>query len=245
MEKIYRERIADVGDFTFFIVGNLEESQVKPLVEKYIGSLTDLPRTENWKDNNMIGPKGKTVREIPLTMQVNKATVFVNFKKLSPFTPKENMMMSILKGVLDLRYTEEIREKEGGSYSVGVMASNSHFPKQEKTLQLMFDAEPERSAHLKSILYSEIDKIVANGPTAEDLDKVVKNLMKNREQNKLHNSYWMGALVEFYQDKINPDAPENFEKILGSVTREELKKFAAGYFKSADVVDLIFLPAKK
>jgi len=245
MEKIYRERIADVGDFTFFIVGNLEESKVKPLVEKYIGSLTDLPRTENWKDNNMIGPKGKTVREIPLTMQVNKATVFVNFKKLSPYTPKDNMMMSILKGVLDLRYTEEIREKEGGSYGVSVMASNSHFPKQEKTLQLMFDAEPERSAHLKSILYSEIDKIVANGPTAEDLDKVVKNLLKNREQNKLHNSYWMGALVEFYQDKINPDAPENFEKILVSVTREELKKFATGYFKSADVVDLIFLPAKK
>ena len=109
----------------------------------------------------------------------------------------------------------------------------------------MFDAEPERSAHLKSIIFSEIDKIVANGPTAEDLDKVVKNLLKNREQNKLHNSYWMGALVEFYQDKINSDAPENFEKILGSVTREELKKFAASYFKSADVVDLIFLPAKK
>jgi zinc protease len=245
MEKIYRERIADAGDFTFFIVGNLEEEKVKPLVEKYIGSLTDLPRKENWKDNNIIGPKGKTVREIPITMQVSKATVFVNFKKLNPYTPKENMMMSILKGVLDLRYTEEIREKEGGTYGVSVMASNSHFPKQEKTLQLMFDAEPERSAHLKSILYSEIDKIVANGPTAEDLDKVVKNLLKNREQNKLHNSYWMGALVEFYKDKINSDAPENFEKILGSVTREEVKKFAADYFKKADLVDLVFLPAKK
>ena len=245
IEKIYRERIADAGDFTFFIVGNLEEAVVKPLVEKYIGSLTDLPRTENWKDNHVIFPKGKTVREISIPMQIKKATVIVNFKKTNAYSPKNNLLMSILKGVLELRYTDEIREKEGGTYGVSVMATNEHFPKEEKLLQLAFDAEPERSAHLKSILFSEIDKIVANGPTAEDLDKVVKNLLKVREQNKLHNGYWMGTLVEYYQDKINPDATVNFEKILGSVTREEVKKFAAGFFKSADVVDLVFLPAKK
>ncbi len=245
MEKIYRARFADAGDFTFFIVGNLEEAAVKPLVEKYIGSLTDLPRTEKWIDNNVLGPKGKMVREIQIPMQISKATVVVNFKKQDPYTPKNNMMMTILKGVLNLRYIEEVREKEGGSYGVSVMASSSHFPKQEKTLLLSFDAEPERSAHLKSILYSEIDKIVANGPTAADLDKVVKNLLKDREQNKLHNSYWMGALVEYYQDKINSDAPENFEKILAGVTIEEVKNFTNGFFKTADVVDLIFLPAKK
>jgi len=245
MEKIYRDRISDAGDFTFFIVGNLDEATVKPLVEKYIGSLTDLPRTEKWKDNNVNGPKGKTVREIAIPMQVNKATVIVNYNKQAAYDAKSNLILDIIKGVLTLRYTEEIREKEGGTYGVSVMGSSQHYPKAEKGLQMMFDAEPERSAHLKSIIYSEIDKIVANGPTAEDLDKVVKNLMKNREQNKLHNSYWMGALTEYYQNNINPDAPENFEKILSSVTREDVKKYAAAYFKGADLVDLIFLPPKK
>ncbi len=245
MEKIYRDRIEDAGDFTFFIVGNIEEAKVKPLVEKYIGSLTDLPRTEKWKDNNILGPKGKTVLEIPIPMQVNKATVVVYYKKIDSYNPRTNLMLDILSGVLRLRYTEEIREKEGGTYGVSVMESNVHYPKEEKSLEMMFDADPERSAHLKSILYSEIDKIVANGPTAEDLDKVVKNLMKDREQAKLHNSYWMNTLADYYQNKINPDAPENFEKILGGVTREEVKKFAAGFFKTADLVDVVFSPAKK
>ena len=112
-------------------------------------------------------------------------------------------------------------------------------------MQIIFEAEPERSAHLKSIIYSEIDKIIANGPTAEDLDKVVQNLLKDREQNKLHNSYWTNVLIQFYQNKINVDAPENFEKILNSITREEVKKFAAGFFKTADLVDVVFTPAKK
>ena len=177
-------------------------------------------------------------------MQVNKATVVVNFNKKAAFEPRANLIANIIKGVLVLRYTEEIREKEGGTYGVSVMASNDHFPKAEKNMQMMFDAEPERAAHLKSIIYSEIDKIVANGPTAEDLDKVVKNLLKDREQNKLHNNYWMSTLSDFYQHKINTDSPENFEKILSSVTREEVKKYAASFFKTADVVDLIFLPAK-
>ena len=245
MEKIYRERLADAGDFTFFIVGNIDEALVKPLVEKYIGSLTDLPRKENWKDNNVKGPKGKTEKQIMIPMQVNKATVIVNYNKQAAFDPRSNMIFNIIKGVLNLRYLEEIREKEGGTYGVSVRSNSDHFPKAEKTLQMMFDAEPERSAHLKSIIYSEIDKVIANGPTAEDLDKVIKNLQKEREQSKLHNSYWMGSIVGFYQDKINNDAPENFENILTSITRDEVKKFAAGYFKSADLVDVVFLPAKK
>lgn len=245
MEKIYHERITDAGDFTFFIVGNIEETTVKPMVEKYIGSLTDLPRTENWKDNNIICPKGKTMKEVQIPMQVSKATVVVNYNKLAPYDSRSNMLLNIIKGVLNLRYTDEIREKEGGSYGVSVSASNDHFPKSEKSMQMIFEAEPERSAHLKSIVYSEIDKIIANGPTAGDLDKVVQNLLKDREQNKLHNSYWTNVLIQFYQNKIDVDAPENFEKILNSITSEEVKKFAKGFFTTADLVDVVFLPVKK
>jgi len=245
MEKIYRDRLVDAGDFTFFIVGNMDEATVKQLVEKYIGSLTDLPRKENWKDNNVKGPKGKTEKQIMIPMQVNKATVVVNYNKQAAFDARSNMLLNIIKGVLNLRYLEEIREKEGGTYGVSVRSTNEHLPKAEKTIQMMFDADPERSAHLKSIIYQEIDKIIANGPTAEDLDKVIKNLQKDREQSKLHNSYWMNSIVVFYEDKINNDAPENFEKILTTVTRDEVKKFTAGFFKSADLVDVVFLPAKK
>ncbi len=245
MQKIYVERFANAGDFTFMIVGNMDEASVIPLVEKYIGSLTDHGRKETWKDNNVNCPKGKTVREFAIPMQINKATVSVNFNKSAAYEPKSNLINEILKGVLRLRYTEEIREKEGGTYGVSVVSSSDHFPKAEKSLMMQFDAEPERAAHLKSIIYSEIDKIVANGPTAEDLDKVVKNLLKEREQSKLHNNYWMGTLVEFYQNKINQDAPENFEKVLAGITREDVKKFAAEFFKKADVVDMVFVPAKK
>lgn len=245
MEEIYRDRIADAGDFTFFIVGNIDEASVKPLVEKYIGSLTDLPRTENWKDNKVGVPEGKTNREIAIPLETEKATVVISFNNQSGYNPKNNLLTDVLKGILRLRYTEEIREKEGGTYGVSVSSSNKHFPREEKEVEMQFDTDPAKAEHLKSIVYSEIDKIIANGPTAEDLDKTVKNLLKEREQAKLHNSYWMSTLSGYYMHNINNDAAENFEKILQAMTRTDVQQFAKEFFKTADVVDVVFKPKAK
>lgn len=242
MEQIYRERFADAGDFTFFIVGNIADSIAKPLVEKYIGSLTDLPRTENWKDNNDCFPSGKTVKEIKVPLQTKKATAVVVVQKRMPWSPVENMKLNVLRDILNLRYTEEIREKEGGSYSVNVSASSDKIPQEEKTLQMAFDTDTGKVAKLKPVLFTEMDKLVKNGPTREDLDKVVKNLLKDREQAKPNNNYWMNMLRGYYLYNVNYDDAKNFEDILHALTVKDIKKFAGKFFKKANVADLVFLP---
>jgi len=212
------------------------------MAEKYIGSLTNLPRKENWIDRNVNGPKGKTTREIEIPLEVKKATVTINFNSEMNYTPEQNLMLSLFRDILNLRYIEEIREKEGGTYGVRVSTSSSKFPKAEKSLDLMFDTDPDKAQYLKSIVYREIDKIAQNGPTAEDLDKAIKNLQKNREQSKLHNSYWLGALNTYYTYSINPAAPENYEKILDAMTTAKLQQFVKSFVAKADVVDIIFKP---
>jgi zinc protease len=242
IEAIYKDRFVDAGDFVFFIVGNIDEATAKTMAEKYIGSLTNLPRKETWVDRNVEGPKGKTIREIEIPLQVKKATVSVNFNAKMEFTPEQNLLLSVFRDVLNLRYTDEIREKEGGTYGVRVSTSSNKFPKAEKSLSLMFDTDPDKAQYLKSILYREIDKIAENGPTAVDLDKAVKNLIKNREQSKLHNNYWMQALNTYYTYSINPDTPENYETILEKMTKEQIQQFVKSFLAKADVVDIIFKP---
>lgn len=242
MEKIYRDRFADAGDFTFFIVGNLDEATVKPLVEKYIGSLTDKPRTETWKDHNEGMPDGKTVKEIPISLETKKATVVVVYNNETPWNPKSNMAMTVVKDVLRLRYTEEIREKEGGTYGVSVAAQSDKYPKNEKTLQMSFDTDPDKAAHLKSIVYREIGKLAKQGPTAEELDKVIKNILKDREQAKPNNGYWMTVLTDYYQNGVNFDLTTNYEDIVNNMTIKEVKKFAKKYFAKPDVADVVFVP---
>ncbi len=242
METIYKDRFVDAGDFTYYIVGNIDEATAKAMAEKYIGSLTNLPRKETWIDRKVEGPKGKTVREIEIPLEVKKATVSISFNAKKEYTPEQNLILSIFRDVLNLRYLEEIREKEGGTYGVSVSANSSKFPEQKKSLGLNFDTDPEKAQHLKSIIYREIDKIAAEGPTAEDLDKAVKNLQKNREQSKLHNNYWMQALNSYYTYSVNTAAPENFEKILENMTVAKVQQFVKSFVSKADVVDIIFKP---
>ncbi|MCD6179732.1 MAG: insulinase family protein [Bacteroidales bacterium] len=242
IEEMYKDRFKDASDFTFFIVGNIDEKTLKPLVEKYLGSLTDIKREETWKDNHVNAPEGRTEKEIEINFATPKTNVNVIYTKDFEYTQKNRLGLSIIKAVLDLRYTETIREEEGGTYGVGVRVQTSHYPESEATLSMYFDCDPKKADHLKSLLYKEIDKIIAEGPTAIDLDKSVKNMLKIREQSKLHNQYWSSALYNYYYHGINTDDPANYEDILKAFTIEDIKEIAAEFFTDADEIDVIFKP---
>ena len=244
MKKLFNERFMDAGDFTFILVGNIEEELAREMVVKYIGSMEDDPRNENWVDNQIRGPKGKVEKQIEIPLETEKATVVVSFKKEMPYNPESNIKLSVLKEILQLRYTEEIREKEGGTYGVSVGASSRHFPYERKAIQMNFDADPEKADHLKSLIYTEIDKIVENGPTSEDLEKVVLNFKKEREESKAHNSYWSRTIYSYYFHGINFDAPENFDEVLDNLSAKDMHKFAKKFFKKADIIDVVFIPKK-
>ena len=155
------------------------------------------------------------------------------------------MTLNVIRDVLRLRYTEEIREKEGGTYGVSVSALNEKYPANEKTLRMSFDTDPDKAAHLKSIIFRETFKLAQSGPTAEELDKVVKNILKDREQAKPNNSYWMSTLTGYYQNGVNFDKPVNYEDILLKMTTRDVQKFAKKFFAKPKVADVVFVPLNK
>jgi len=244
IEKLYRERIRDTDDFTFFIVGNIEEEVVKPLVEKYIGSLTSFEGSEKWVDHHVDQPEGIITKEIPMELAVPKSTVLINYSVGMDFTPYNRQAARVINGILDIVYNETIREEEGGTYGVSTSISLQQFPSAKANATIMFDCEPERAADLKAIVYREINKIINEGPTQENLDKAVNNVLKTREESKMHNSYWLTALYTYYFSGIDFNNPENYEEILNKLTREDISRFAASLFGNADVADIIFKPAE-
>ncbi|MEO7983859.1 MAG: insulinase family protein, partial [Bacteroidota bacterium] len=62
--QIYKERFANAGDFTFLFVGSFEDETIKPLLEKYIGSLPGNTQKENYKDLGIRPPMGKVDKVI-------------------------------------------------------------------------------------------------------------------------------------------------------------------------------------
>ncbi|HJK01618.1 MAG TPA: insulinase family protein, partial [Methanocorpusculum sp.] len=242
VEKIYRERFDNVADFTLFIVGNIDIEIAKPLVEKYIGSIKSSDVREEWIDREVRGPEGRVEKVIQIPLTAPRSTVLVSIYKEMDYNLKDSYMISILSNILTNRYTKSIREEQGGTYGVGVNGTVSREPVVTYSLRMNFNCDPAKAQFLKPFLYKEIDNIINEGVTEEELGKVIKNILKEAEQGRDHNSYWMRVLNNYYLTGININDPKNFEEILEAMSPEDVQNFTKRFLTDANVIDLIFKP---
>lgn len=242
IEKIYRERFSNAADFIFFIVGNIDENTAREMAEKYIGSLPSSNAKENFIDRGVRPPRGHFYRDVKIPLTVPKATVFISHSADFPYNAYNNVCLKVINNILDLVFTEKVREEAGGTYGVSVSLSSQLHPYQNAQGLIMFDCDPERVDSLKKIVYSEIEKLTSEGPSKENLDKAVKNMLKTREESRLHNNYWSNVLYLYYYSGLNVNDPKNYEKILNKLTIRDIKKVASSFFSKADVADIVFRP---
>ncbi|MDZ7633365.1 MAG: insulinase family protein [Bacteroidales bacterium] len=245
VNHIYQTAFDDASAFTFFITGNVEEQVAREMAEKYIGSLPSLNITETWKDLGIRQPGGIVRKEIPIPLATPKATVIMNYSANLRFNPKNNLMMDVLKGILDLIYTEKVREEEGGTYGVSTNATSHKRPVEKADLLIAFECDPARAADLKEIIYRELQGIALEGPSQVNLEKAVSNMLKNREEDKQHNSYWAATVTSYYLYGIDNNDERNFAGILNSTTVKSMKKMVRKYLASADLLEMVFVPEKK
>ncbi|MFN8242113.1 MAG: insulinase family protein [Bacteroidales bacterium] len=243
IKKIYADRFNNASEFIFIIVGNVEENTVKPLVEKYIGSIKSGQRKETCVDNKIRPPKGFFRRSVSIPLTVPKSTVFISHSADMKYNPYNNLALKVMNGILDIVFTEKVREEAGGTYGVSVSLSSQKFPNQNASGLIMFDCDPLRADTLKTIIYNELDKMIKTGPSKENLDKAVSNMLKNREESKLHNNYWSNAIYSYYYTGIDVNDPKNYEMILKKLTVADIQKASKSFFGKADVADIVFKPA--
>jgi zinc protease len=242
IKQVYRERYADASDFFFVIVGNMPEDSVKMLARTYIGAIGDLDRNETWIDRKVHEPEGVVDRTIPLSLETPKANVNIIINQKMPYNPYNQMVMRVIQGVLDLRYIETIREEEGGTYGVAIGCSVTKWPEEKARMQIQFDCDPARAEELKGKVFAELDKLANEGPSQEDLSKTIENIMKDRQESKEHNAYYLNTLYSYYLFGINFDDPVNYEDIVQNLTAEDVQKVMQAFYDEPNIVDVVFVP---
>jgi zinc protease len=242
---IYRTAFDDASAFTFFITGNIDEAVAREMARIYIGSLPSKYQSETYRNLGMDQPKGTVKKDIFIPLTVPKATIVINYSADAAYNPSGYLSMDVLKGILDLVYTEKVREEEGGTYGVSLNAGSQKRPVEKATLLIAFECDPERASELKNIIYSELEAIAKNGPRQVDLDKTVSNLLKTREEAIQHNSYWANAVSSYYLNGFDINDSRNFADILNKLTVKKMKKVTRKFLSKADHLELVFLPEKK
>ena len=103
IERVYREQLfKDMAGATVYIVGNVDLTTLKPLVEKYIGSMPKGKKATQWQETGEHIVKGNVENHFNTAMETPKSTVLQVYTSYIPYTVKEEVMLDAAKYVLDM-----------------------------------------------------------------------------------------------------------------------------------------------
>lgn len=239
MQEVYKQRFANPGAFTFIFVGNINLKTAKPLIEKYLGGLTG-NKKESYKDLGLNPVKGEVKNHFGRQMKVEKATVTIIYSGEIAYTFENVMAMNYLSRVLRLRYTDEIREKRGGTYGASVSGSISIFPTEKYSLTVSFDTDPKMKDELVGVVHDEIKKIADNGPLYEDFQKSEENMKLQFVQNQKENSYWSNVLYSYYF--YGKDTHNTWQATFSKTDTKAIQNFAKEILKQKNIIEVVMIP---
>lgn len=194
--EIYRDRFADAGDFTFFLVGAFRRDSVRPLVETYLASLPATGREERWRDLGIRPPEGVVTRVVRRGLEEKGLTQLV-FTGPMGFTIDSLHTLSALGQVLRLRLREVLREDLGATYGVSVRASGIAHPVPRYQLSIAFGSAPHRIDELTAAVFAEIDRLREHGPHELELVKVREIQARTREVELRTNHFWISQILSY------------------------------------------------
>lgn len=240
--RIYKKQFEHAAGYKVFFVGNINKAKLKPLVEKYLGSV---PSGEalHWKDVSPSFPKG-IKKVVVYKGSEPQSTVVLAMKGKTKYDLKNKMLLKVLAQTLNIELREKVREQESGTYGIYVSPSISKFPKEQYSLMLGFGCAPKNVDKLTKAVFDIYEKFRKEGPTEFTLKKVKETFLRSRESDIRKNSFWINELIDEQFDGDQILTNEEYKKAVNSITVGKVKKAAKKYLTMNHYVLGILKPSK-
>ena len=243
IERVYRELFKDAAGAEVTIVGNVDLAVLKPLVEKYFGSLPKGKKARSFNTANCITvAKGNIEKTVNLPMQTPKATVHQLYTAYLPVDIKTTVTLDAANYILDMIYTKTIREDQGGTYGVGSALQGRRRPSARIDVHVLFSTNPEVAEKLSKIAIDELKKYAENGPTEEQFNKALENMKKNLPEQRINNGYWMKALQHYAEYGEDYDAL--YEAAINSLTAKDIQTILQAILAQGNFIEVTLAPAE-
>ncbi|MDR0455103.1 MAG: insulinase family protein [Treponema sp.] len=238
------------ADYTFIFTGNLETKTIKDYIETYLASI---PRGESWNSWTDLGitRPGKVENSVHKGKEEQSMVYMAWFSK-APFTEELSAAAQVLSEYLDIKMTEEIREKLGGVYSISVNVPVSPVPQGELSMQVYFACDPKRVQELVSAVISLLNQTAGIAPggtpggiNRDTFNKAVEALKKEWETSMQSNAYIAqsyansSVLLNLPLSRLNK-RPRYFS----AVTPADIQKICAQLVQGRGPAQVVLLPEK-
>ena len=223
--EIYHDRFSDASNFKTVFIGKIDMAQLRPLLCQYLATLPATHKAEKTNKTNVaqIVKKNEVVKfvhkqETPLA----NVSVFVTGNV--PFSPKNDLTLDMLTRVLQIAYTDSVREEKGGTYGVSVSFSLEKEENPNALVRISYKSDPKRYDELNPIIYKQLQNIADKGPVASSMDKVKKYLKKQYGQMAITNDYW--SYVIWHELDDHADFDKDYCKMVDAISGADIQKMA-------------------
>jgi zinc protease len=237
--EIYKERFSDASNFNMILVGNVNIDSLRPLLCQYIASLPAAGKKEKSAKTFPDIVDGNITHKFTKKMNTPSALVNIYYSFNQPFNLNTDISLDVLKRVLQIAYTDSIREEKGGTYGVNVDYSLDNNSNPNSLLKINFRTDPAKYDALIPIVYKQIQHIADNGPLTSSMDKVKKYLQKNYIQNILYNQYWDYIEYEYLRNGI--DYHTGYLESLNKLNANDVQQTAKVLLKSNRRIEITMI----
>ena len=154
-----------------------------------------------------------------------KSIVALHIENPETWTPEDAHLLGSLTYLLEMRYTDILREEMSGVYGSSIDINLVKVPFEHYQLDLYIPCSPDNTDKLTQAALDEIRRIQKEGAKEEDVMKVREAQRREMEKELKENDSWMGNLIEVYRYN-DPGRITQYLERINSITSESLKQAA-------------------
>lgn len=253
LQEQFQAHLGDASRFTYCLIGDIPEAKAKELVLRYIGSLKGegkpVKTTIQPMDFSSSTPVIK--RTFETETEGGMAEIEISFANKQKLSEREQAALEVMRGLLERRYFDVLREKEHLTYTVGVQSNYTSQPVAGESLNIHLSTAKENADKAVSLVYSILDDVKAGRFSADEFKAAMVPLAVDEEQagavsqSNSDPSVWM-ALLNIYAETGNELSPNDnaaSAPVFKTLTPQDITAVAVKVMTNAKQREIIVKPA--
>jgi len=241
--KAYTNLFKDAAGAVLYIVGNVDLNTLKPMVEKYVGALPKGKKVASFIDRGERLRKGVFEDRFEITMEAPKVSVFQFYNAGFKNTTEDRLVLNATNYILNMLYTDTLREEEGGTYGASADCDFFIQPTLASFLYVAFDTNKNQAPSLEKLCRKGFKDLAEKGPSDDYFNRTIEFFKAQVPQQRISNNYWSNNIVKYYRYGLDSD--KEIEGAINALTKEKIANQAKAFLESGNYSTVVMSPAEK
>ncbi len=238
----HKQRFSNAADFAVFFAGAFSVDSITPLLARYLGSLPSSgKRTSAYVPVGPRYPTGVTKKQVRKGVEP-KSSTRITFFTHGGVEELDMHRARAAANILNDHLRETLRELLGGTYGASVGFSNLAPLAGYSTTTIAFGCAPENVEKMIAASLAEVRKLVEQGPSAADVQKIQEVERRELEVALKQNGTWTGSLQAVHMYGWDPRRIAKRRERIDLLTPEILKESFRKYYPLDRYTVLTLLP---